>query len=243
MKLWCRTVGACLFVSASLAVFADTEPNSFINRPANTLPELLNQVRTDKQVASRYMRHFGMTKEEVVDYFSKLKLGRLPADGVYLVYNVPDWEEVRARALQYRKGTLVWQDQDNRPILKASCGNPMVRGTDIGLAAATPGVKMAPSIEVRDLVAIQSPETAFIEQPPTLLAPGQVEANAAEMLPVNPPVPVTNRMSGVPFILPVVAGLLVGLGKGETPPVPEPTTMVVLGGGLAVFVAKRRKKD
>ena len=246
MKLRTRTLLLGLAVGASSMALARTDPNSFLNRPANTLSELISQVNTDEQVSSRYMRHFGEDKAQVVEKFSKFKLGRLPSDGVYLVYNVPGWEEVRARALFYRKGTLVWTDQDGTPVLKVSCGNPMVRGTDIGMATPTPGVNITPVANVRDLVALQTPETTFVESVPSIATPGTVDINAADVLPATPPVPTaTNRPPVAGLIIPLTAGLLLGLNGGHTtpPPVPEPCSMIALGiGAIAVAARKRRNR-
>lgn len=219
---------------------ARTDQNSFIERPTPTLSDLVGQVKNDPKVASRYMRHFAMSKEDVIAMFSKLKLGRLPTDGVYLVYNVPGWEEVRSRALFFRKGTLVWTDQSGNPIMKVSCGNPMVRGSDIGIAAVSTGVSLKPQLAYRDLVATKMPETSFIESTPNLAAPGEVETNAADVLPTTPNVPSVSRAAFPALIFPLTAGLLLGLNKGDTNPVPEPCTMLVLGAGGAALIAKRK---
>lgn len=238
-----RLVGVSLGSLAVTCAFARTDQNSFLNRPANTLPELVRQIQNDSQVSNRFMRHFGMTKDEVVAMASNLKLSRLPSDAVYLVYNVPSWEEVRARAIMMKKGTLVWADQSNKPILKVSCGNPMARGTDIGMAGATPNVNLQPREEIRDLVAVKMPETSFIDATATPLAPGEVIVSAAELVPLAPTLP---QVGGTPFpyILPIGVGLLFGLNKGDTPPVvPEPCSMVALGVGAAAMVARRRKRS
>ena len=68
------------------------------------------------------------------------------------------------------------------------------------------------------------------------------EVNALEVMPVPPTVPTVGRVPAPPFILPVMAGLLLGLNRGDTPPVPEPCSMLVLGGAAAGFIAKRRLK-
>lgn len=233
---------AVAFGALCMLSFARTDQNSFLNRPANTVSELISQVKSDKEVAGRFMRHFAMTKEDVVEMFSKLKIGRLPQDGVYLVYNVPGWEEVRSRALFFRKGTLVWTDQNGTPVLKASCGNPMVRGSDIGVAAVATGVKVQPVLAYRDLAG-PTPETSFIEATPTLAAPGNIEVNAADVLPTVPATPSVSRES-FPYILPLGLGALFGFSNGSSPPVPEPCTLLVLGGGAAALArfGKRLKK-
>jgi hypothetical protein len=233
-----------LVTPAALAL-ARTEPNSFINRPAYTLSDLLDQVRNDKVVASRFTRHFGMTKEEVVDYFSTLRLGRLKTDGVYLIYNVPDWEEVRSRAVFYRKGTLVWTDDKGNPILKASCGNPMVRGTDIGLARVSPSVGLVTSSGPRDLVALSTPETVPSDFAPETMAPSLAQTSAIAALPPEMLVPaVTTQPISPLLIVPIVGGLALGVNTTDPNPIPEPATVAVfaMAAGWAAVRARRNGK-
>lgn len=238
-----RILGVCGFIAVLAALSqARTEGNSFLNKPASTPSDLVRQVETDPEVRGRYMRHFGMTKTEVVDMLSKLRLGRLATDGVFTVYNVPKWEEVRSKALLFKKGTLVWYDNDGRPVLKASCGNPMVRGTDIGQALVSTGVKIEPVTEPRALTPIY-PETEFIKVETTAIAPAPLEARAAEVLPVNPAVQLVSPVSGFSAgIIPVVGGLLLLGGGGGTTTIPEPTSMIACGLGIAAMVARRRAK-
>lgn len=235
-----KAMGTIVVLAMTLSAYARTDQNSFLNRPAHSLPDLINQIKTDDKVSSRYMRHFGMSKEEVVSMVSTFKLGRLPSDGVYLVYNVPSWEEVRARALMMKKGTLVWTDKDGSPVMKASCGNPMTRGTDIGLAVAQPAVKVTPQTDLRDLVVMQTPETSFVAETVSLAAPEPVEIHAADILPMTPQVPLIQSVPLTGAIIPIFAGLLLGLNRGDTPPVPEPCTLLVAGGAVTAVIARRR---
>lgn len=238
-----RTSWTLAVAIIAVAANARTDQNSFLNRPANTLRELINQIKTDNQVSSRFMRHFGMSKDEVIGMVSNFKLGRLPSDGVYVVYNVPSWEEVRARALMMKKGTLVWTDQGGTPMLKASCGNPMARGTDIGLAVATPGVKVVPNTELRDLVVLHTPETSFIDETVSLASPSPVEMHAADVLPTTPQLPAAAPAALSGLIIPITAGLLLGINHGDTNPVPEPCTIIVTGISVAGIIARRRLKN
>ncbi|MBS1723343.1 MAG: PEP-CTERM sorting domain-containing protein [Armatimonadetes bacterium] len=237
IKRWAVVAAVCIIATVAQA---RTDQNSFLNKPAESLQALISQVDQDPQVASRYMRHFGMTKQQVLDKFATLKQARLQKDGTYLVYNVPSWEEVRARAIMFKKGTLVYVDQEGSPVLKASCGNPMTRGTDIGSASASPAVQAAPIATVRDLVA--QAETSPIQMPLTSLAPDTPGLVPAEMAATPPATPRMQNIS-LPAILPLTAGLLLAVGHGSTQTVPEPCTMAVLAIGAAgIAVAKRRKR-
>ncbi|MBL8065053.1 MAG: PEP-CTERM sorting domain-containing protein [Chthonomonadaceae bacterium] len=228
-------------LSASAMSMARTDHNSFINRPAGSLSELMKQVQNEKSVSSRYERHFGMTKAEVLEMFSHLRLGRLPADGVYIVYNVPTSEEVRSRALMFKKGTLVWVDEDGKPVLKASCGNPMVRGTDIGTALVQSGVKIEPTNVVRDLMP-QNPQSEFIAMEPTAIPPAPLEARAAEAMPVRPMVPTVPSIGATGLgIIPIIGGLLIGIDHGGNDVIPEPASLLAFGGCIAGYMARRRK--
>ena len=76
----------------------------------------------------------------------------------------------------------------------------------------------------------------------TPMAPGSIVVNAAELAPNTPVLP---QVGGTPFpfIVPVGLGLLLGLNQGDTQPVPEPCTMIVLGLGAATMVARRKRKS
>jgi hypothetical protein len=222
------------------AALARTERGSFLNRPAPNHDALMSQVRTDPVVADRFMRHFGMTKDEIVDYMDGLRLQRLQADGVFVVYNVPGTEELRSKPLFFRNGTLVWVNQVGVPVLKASCGNPLVRGTDIGTALVTPSVTA--SRPAAPIAVSPIPNTVPVSTPIASFQPDLPIASAQNLV-VEPDAPEVSRQSLVlPFILPVTAGLLLGLDRGDTNPVPEPGTMLTLAAGAALVAARRRKK-
>ncbi len=104
-------------VALSASATAQTEPNSFLMKPAPTHAALMQQIKSDEVVMNRFMRHFGMTREEVIEYFSGLKLSTIKESGPYLVYNTPETGEIRARVLYYKKGTKVWVDSTGNYIL------------------------------------------------------------------------------------------------------------------------------
>lgn len=231
---------AAFFVA--VVATASTEPNSFLLYPAPNHASLMRQARNEPVLMKRFMRHFGMNRDEVLSMLEGLKLSRLDEDGMYLIYNVPESEELRSRVIFYRKGTLVWVNQSGQPVLKASCANPMVRGTDIALAyVAPPKVNMTSSMAMRDFEAVTPPETAMVLNPMSTIEPTVIENSAQALLPQPPEIPtVSNQPIGAPWwILPAAGAFLIRTGD-DPPPIPEPFTIISFGAGAAALVARRR---
>jgi len=74
-----------LLVGVAGSAIARPELNAFINKPANSIPELIAQIKSDKRVADRFMRHFSMSKEEVLEYVSTL---HRHAQGIGLLHDL-----------------------------------------------------------------------------------------------------------------------------------------------------------
>lgn len=236
------TLAALLTLAAiSGQAVAQPEPNAFIGKPTPTLEILLAHVQSDAVVMSRFMRHFGMTSEEVVAYFGSLKRGTIQKDGAYLIYNTPESGEIRARVLFYRKGTPVWMDEAGNYILKLSCGNPMIRGTDYRPSDDPEGIAMKSFTDVRQLVT----------EPPTGIDVGELTTTGVPPIPpktavtftTEPPMnPVFEESAQVfaaaALVIPYTAGVLISSGA----PIPEPGSMLALGIGIASFAAMRRRK-
>jgi hypothetical protein len=112
-------------ISASSLAFGRPEHNAFLNTPISSVSSLVAEVRKDPQVLKRYERQFDMTEPALIRYFEGLHVQALTEDKRYLVFNVDDDYVIRRRMLHLTKGTLVFADSSNRPVLKCSCGNPM----------------------------------------------------------------------------------------------------------------------
>lgn len=247
-------VATALIVSAAMS-FARSEPNAFLNKVATTTPELVAQVKKDPEVMSRYMRHFGMTRDEVIDYLGALKVGKLNSDGVYLVYNAQEWEELQAKVVFFKKGTTVWMDEKGAVILKMSCGNPMVRGTDQMDIVTTHEPNLEMVNDTRDLIlANELPaEKGIASEIITnhIAAPEPIIESSAQGFAAAVPATAVSLPSiggGLGFIPALALIPLFGFNNGggdgpPPPPVPEPATMLVLGGMAAAgYAAKRRKR-
>lgn len=228
------------FVMVAVAT-ARTEPNSFLNKPATTHAALMKQVQSDDQVMNRFMRHFGMSRPEVIQYFSTLKLDTLTEDGVYLVYNVPESEELRARAIFYKAGTKVWVDQEGTIVLKESCGNPMVRGTDSTSVSMEQPVTANIVAPAQELTVPQGTPVDFV----TSTLPADVESSALAF-PAAVPADIASVISSggggfnPAFLLPVAAIPFLVDSNTQPEPIPEPMTMIALAAGAGLIARKRR---
>lgn len=248
-----KAVLSVSLVLAAAGAMARTEPNSFLNKPAWTKADLKKQVATDKVFVSRVMRHYGMTRDQVVKMVDEAQPGTLKEPGIWLVYNCNDKEEIRARLLKYGKGTKVWLDRNGVPFAKMSCFNPMRRGTDDQLAAPQADVFVEP--ELRALNPIPEPEVAFTEPVATL---PEVDTSAQLITAAAPgslaavPVPAAGGFA-FPWWLGGLAFLRPPGGDNDTPilppnppepppAVPEPGLLIAFG-GAALIAARRKKKN
>lgn len=221
---------------------AHVEPGAFLNRPANTTEQLVQQARNDKQVMQRYMRHFRMSREEVIEMLASLHPAKLEAAGSYVVYNCHEDEVIRARVFNLKKGTLLFCDSSGRPILKRSCGNPMIVPNPSVPLTAQPGPEQPP-IPIPPV----GPTPTEVAMPP--LAP-EMPCPPEEMAPIPPlpPCPVPGEVRGGNsnsfFFLPIL--LIFNNHSSKCcdcrQPVPEPASMAVMGLGASMVMLRRRKK-
>lgn len=128
-----RTFIAALVALSSAAIQAAwlperPEPNAFLNRPAHTTGQLVEQAKSDPEVMSRFMRLWQMDRSAVIAYLSTLKLVRLKQEGYFTLYNAPANAPFGARVFRVPAGSLMWADPEGNLVLKKSCGNPLTTG-------------------------------------------------------------------------------------------------------------------
>lgn len=239
-----REITALLIALAAGVCSAQMPPNSFLVRPSDSASGVAQQARQNPVVMDRYARHFQMTPDQVVTMLSSLRLDTIKQDAYYDVYNVPSSTgEIRSRKLLVKKGTKVLVDANGTPVIWLACGNPMTR-TDTVSMKQSPTALSGPM----DVTSLSMPKTGPVE---TNLATIQPTAPITPDVTFTTPPPTENIVSsqnnsGAPFAglagLGLLPTLLIGLGGGGGNVIPEPTTIILLGSGVAMLAARIRRR-
>jgi hypothetical protein len=236
----------CGLALTASVVQAQVETGAFLNKRATTTQQLVDQVRNDRAVRERYIRHYRMTGDEIIRWFSTLHPARLKQPGTFIVYNIRKDGVIRARVFELEKGHAVFSDQFGNPVLKMSCGNPFT-GSPYGSPNQPPvGMPAAPRTAEIDIEP-EAPLTAVVAPPPPIV-PELETAPPAPIIPVQSAGNVGGGgAAGLALLLPLL--FLGGQGghsfsaSDSIPVVPEPATMLVLAGGTLMMAARRRKKN
>jgi hypothetical protein len=243
-------------LSASLVGAAEAKlpRNSYITKPTPSKESFMKLIKNDKTVMDRYMRHFSMNREEVIDYMSKIKMTKLSQGGLYTVYNVPaSTGELRSKLLKMKKGEPIWVDQFGQPLMVVICGNPMTRGpknvvaydkspdpilADVAPAPVRLGEEVVASSEATP---IEPDRTVAAYEPAMPQTPEVTNPEGPNVVPTVVQGIGTNRNNLGAFLLGVPLLALPTLNKGDRNPVPEPASALVLAAGAGLFIARRRK--
>lgn len=232
-----------LLVMGLLAAGAVARPdlNAFINKDVTTTAQLVAQARNDREVMDRYQRHYGMTREEVLEYLGSLKVDTLKEEGIYAIYSVPEGGRIKLHMERLKKGHKIFSSADGEPQLVLKCGNPLTMGPKSVVAVNTTPVTTTEVMveenpveimtlietETEPLMALQPAEPKYVLNTPT------DEEN---------PIPIAPIAGGF-NPLPLALGGLVFLDNGgSSQPVPEPMTIAVFGAGLAYIGYRKRRK-
>ncbi|HLO99164.1 MAG TPA: PEP-CTERM sorting domain-containing protein [Fimbriimonas sp.] len=231
---------------STLAAIARPELNAFINKPANTVAELVTQIERDKAVADRFMRHFSMTKSEVIAYVRTLRKGVIQKSGYFTVYSVPENGIIKAHVSFFPKGTPAFVDAAGDPVLRLKCGNPFMRGPKSAYTTSS--------------ATIADPNSGFVEMTSIPATPDSVgdgellsympgdpippeEMASIDLREVEPPTDTYVRPQGFnpAFGLGPLGGLLMfGPKGGSSTAVPEPGTVIAIAIGLGAILRRRK---
>jgi len=236
----------CIFAAFAVASASQrAETNAFLATHVNSVSQLIEEVSRDGAVADRYERHFGKKKSELVVFFGTLHTARLNSAGTYRIYSVLDNGSIKAHVERLKAGTRVFADASGMPVLKLSCGNAMMTGTDAQTTALSPSV--TGQTNVLQTVSLTTPESQIVTNQSEVLTPGSPIALSPEFPNSPGQVSTGNRnqgYAGLPALLAAIggaAGVSIGSHGGSTP-VPEPATVVVMIGMIAAIKLRRRNK-
>jgi hypothetical protein len=236
MRIVKAFIPAVLTLAVAAAAFAQSNlpRNSYLDKRVNSTADLVQQLQNDPVVMDRYRRHFAMTSEEVVAYLSSLRVSALSKDGVYTVYGVPHSSgDFHAHLRLLKKGEPVFVEADGTPVLQLVCGNPLLLGPKKPVIP-NPIVSATGPVEPSKQVVVDSPPT-----PSTGVPTPETPGVQPPLTPVYPPAGSSNPVA----LLLGLAGAIGFFPHGHgPPPVPEPVSMIVIAGGIAAMVARRRIK-
>ena len=247
---------ACVLVMmlGTVSCFAQKmEHNAFLSKPVFSTSELTKQVGSDPTVLARYVRHFMMDKAKLKKYFTSLRIRPLKETRRYLVFNVDKKLKIGRKMLLMRKGTLVFTDSKGKPILKRSCGNPMIEAlpalgqTASHFAPAKRQAAEAKMAEEEPVVMADAPDSIRS----TLLAPSELETTIEDPEELPSPAPGPPPPPGIvagfnPWpILGGLGGIVVLIPPDDPirpPPVPEPLTVFAMLTGLGGMALRRKSR-
>lgn len=230
-------------VTLSGIAVARPELNAFINKPANSIPELIAQIKADKQVADRFMRHFSMTKQEVVEFVSSLRLGTISKSGYYTIYSAPDNGILKAHVSFFKKGTPAFVDSDGNAVLRVKCANPFVVGKAPGITAKANIQDTITTANEMSITAgiVSAPNSEIEASIPAVPEISEDLTDGSLALGVVPTPPVTSSSGFLGSLLGVGGAVSVMNKPPEPDPVPEPTSMVALSLGALALLRKKKK--
>ena len=132
MMTWSKQTGSLVLMLglSACAMAQRPEPNAFLNKPVHSVAELVAQLKADPIVMDRYMRHFGMTGDEVVAMANELHLAKMKKDTPMTVYNCNDQGVIGSKVFMIKAGALVFVDK-----FGPGAGTARVDGTVAGRVA------------------------------------------------------------------------------------------------------------
>lgn len=223
--------------------------DSYLQYKVYSVEQLIQQVSENEAVRQRFARHFQIPESRVVSYMrANLVESYVPKTGHYTVYCMRRSGKFYPVKQTFRRGTKVFALRNGEPVMKWVCGNPLSKFLP---EVQVRNIPVKPRVKVSPIIQELSPaETANV------LVPSEIATRVYQpAIPFNlaaASAPVLLKSGGnslLPFLLPVALIGVSGGGSGGTPPVPVPGpavpeagTLALLGAGLPLVFAARRRQ-
>lgn len=256
-----RVITALVICTVSCASYARPERNAFLDQPVSCMADLVQQVRHDPAVADRYERHFGMSFDQVIFWFKSFHVRPLYASDTVSQYSAYPDGSLHKHTSVLAAGTLVFADQNDHPILRLLCGNPIYKGSETQSAVIPPSLSPHQVSQVVPMTPTDAPGTpsdSVAMTPPPSVATEDIAEVLPPVTPITPVVPETPPVITPPATPPVelhdvltplfsvaaAAGGLISVAGGSTrvQPSPEPLMIAILALGVAGTLALKKNR-
>lgn len=195
----------------------------------NSTKSLQDFARNDEGALARFESHFGMNRDEVIDYIGQLHLGKLVKKGTFAICKPAFGAVENQVTVELPRGEAVFMDKSNTPVLLADGAYPMAE-------TFSANVKEGPSDSIVPNAATATPATATAPTKMAMMAQGASTASGA---------PNTQWLTAIPVLIPLIGMTNDGNGNGgggTINPVPEPASFAILGVGALGLLSRRKKK-
>ena len=233
---------ACLLAGLVPVVATSIPPadsTAFLNRGVTSTAQLIHAVQTNSDVRDHYLRHYGMTANELYAYLWTLRLRSAPKTEVVTVYLVPGSSALPVHKQPLHKGDLVFIDPNGREALLAASGNPLLQGPANvrNMALPSSGIQGSEAFALRDLPDLNVPPIMSIDTRPltALNIPPDTLADVASDIP-----PITTTVITAPATPPATPPLpppAPPIGGGSNNGSPAALLLLLGGGGLVGIIA------
>ena len=169
--------------------FVRPDVNAFLDRKAETVSQLISEIRTNPAVANRYMRFYGLTKNQVIALVSNYHIARLKSNELFEMYSIPPSGWIKGHLALLHKGERVYSASNGQPKFRALCGNPIVPAGQSAFDSPV-GLTGRPSVFRATYVQPQFPVAKMI----------QVEPNQIALMPLTSNAPIESASVHIPIV-------------------------------------------
>lgn len=235
-------LAAGLSISANAAT--RTDPGSFLVYKAESVDSFVTQIMSNKTVAARYARHYGISPEKLGKYFREnICIKTLDKPYMTTVYFISKGNIIKQKQRVLKAGSRVFIGPNGLPLLEWRCGNPL--GTKLppapkpvaqtGSPAPNWAVAPAPTLEVAAAAAEALPQAVPIAATPTLALQNAIPAAGGFAFSQ----PLMLLGGAIPML---IGGVAVRNHTETAPPVPEPASHMTLAFGASSLLVWSRRK-